>query len=163
MNEMSYSNITTNDPQAADKKDNYVIKTTLTGEFAKLRDFVNNLNGSPRIMKVDNIELSSTKVDKVYQNGMTLKNFFMPKTKFSGNLEDPVPTLGSGDYDLLGKITQWTQSLALISSNSSILSNLALSVFNILPLSGNIACDFLSLPCFALPPALSPSTIYISE
>ena len=36
---------------------------------------------------------------------------------------------------------------------------MAFSVFITLPLSGNIACVFLSLPCFAEPPAESPSTI----
>ena len=38
-------------------------------------------------------------------------------------------------------------------------SNLAFSVFKTLPLSGRIACVFLSLPCFAEPPAESPSTM----
>ena len=52
---------------------------------------------------------------------------------------------------------------ALISSNSKTLSSLARSVFNIFPLRGKIAWNFLSRPCFAEPPALSPSTIYNSE
>ena len=40
-----------------------------------------------------------------------------------------------------------------------ILSALAFSTFNIFPHSGNIAWNLLSLPCLALPPAESPSTI----
>ena len=44
-----------------------------------------------------------------------------------------------------------------------ILSALAFSTFNIFPHSGSIAWNFLSLPCFALPPAESPSTIYTSH
>ena len=44
-----------------------------------------------------------------------------------------------------------------------ILSALDFSTFNIFPHNGNIAWNFLSLPCLALPPAESPSTIYISH
>ena len=44
-----------------------------------------------------------------------------------------------------------------------ILSALAFSTFNIFPHNGNIAWNFLSLPCFALPPAESPSTMYTSH
>ena len=44
-----------------------------------------------------------------------------------------------------------------------ILSALAFSTFNIFPHRGNIAWNLLSLPCLALPPAESPSTIYISH
>ena len=39
----------------------------------------------------------------------------------------------------------------------------ALSTFNILPLNGRLAWFFLSLPCFADPPAESPSTINESK
>ena len=46
---------------------------------------------------------------------------------------------------------------------SKTLFSLALITFKILPLSGSIACVFLSLPCFADPPAESPSTINNSE
>ena len=44
-----------------------------------------------------------------------------------------------------------------------ILSALAFSTFNIFPHNGKIAWNFLSLPCFALPPAESPSTMYTSH
>ena len=50
-----------------------------------------------------------------------------------------------------------------ISVLDNILSFLALSTFNIFPLNGSIAWFFLSLPCFADPPAESPSTIKSSE
>ena len=43
------------------------------------------------------------------------------------------------------------------------MSALDFSTFNIFPHRGSIAWNFLSLPCFALPPAESPSTIYISH
>ena len=49
-----------------------------------------------------------------------------------------------------------------ISSDFKILSSLAFSTFRILPLSGNIAWKTLSRPCFAEPPAESPSTRYSS-
>ena len=44
-----------------------------------------------------------------------------------------------------------------------ILSALDFSTFNIFPQSGSIAWNLLSLPCFALPPAESPSTMYTSH
>ncbi len=43
------------------------------------------------------------------------------------------------------------------------MSALDFSTFNIFPHNGKIAWNFLSLPCFALPPAESPSTIYTSH
>ena len=46
----------------------------------------------------------------------------------------------------------------LISSFLKISSRFAFSVFITLPRRGNIAWNFLSLPCFAEPPAESPST-----
>ena len=49
--------------------------------------------------------------------------------------------------------------IALIVSELSILSSLCFSTLRILPLKGNIAWNFLFLPCFADPPAESPSTI----
>ncbi len=49
------------------------------------------------------------------------------------------------------------------SAEDSILSNRAFSTFNIFPFSGSIAWLFLSRPCFAEPPAESPSTINSSE
>ena len=52
---------------------------------------------------------------------------------------------------------------ARISSDASILSMRDFSTFKILPLSGNIACVRRFLPCFDEPPALSPSTINISD
>ena len=50
-------------------------------------------------------------------------------------------------------------TIDLIESAFNILSNLCFSTFNIFPLSGSIAWNFLFLPCFAEPPAESPSTI----
>jgi len=50
----------------------------------------------------------------------------------------------------------------LISSDFKILSSLDFSTFKILPFSGKIAWKTLSLPCFAEPPAESPSTRYNS-
>ena len=44
------------------------------------------------------------------------------------------------------------------SADCNILSNLAFSTFRILPLSGRTACVRRSRPCFAEPPAESPST-----
>lgn len=54
-------------------------------------------------------------------------------------------------------------TIALISSFDRILSILAFSTFKILPFSGSIAWVLLSLPCFAEPPADSPSTINSSQ
>ena len=50
-----------------------------------------------------------------------------------------------------------------ISTEDNTLDNLAFSQLIILPLNGNIACVDLSRPCFADPPAESPSTINISH
>ena len=50
-----------------------------------------------------------------------------------------------------------------ISSDERILSALCFCAFNIFPFNGSIACVFLSLPCFAEPPAESPSTKKISD
>ena len=52
--------------------------------------------------------------------------------------------------------------IAFISSEFRILSSLAFSTFMILPLSGSTAWILESLPSFAVPPALSPSTKNIS-
>ena len=48
---------------------------------------------------------------------------------------------------------------APIVSEPNILSNLTRSTFKIFPRSGKIAWVFLSRPCFAVPPAESPSTM----
>ena len=50
-----------------------------------------------------------------------------------------------------------------ISLLPSMRSRRALSTFNTLPLRGKIACDLLSRPPLAEPPAESPSTMYSSE
>ena len=50
----------------------------------------------------------------------------------------------------------------MISSFSSIRFALVFSTFRILPRSGRIAWNFRSRPCFADPPADSPSTMKIS-
>ena len=51
----------------------------------------------------------------------------------------------------------------LISEDSNILLKDARSTFKILPRNGKIACVLRSLPCFAEPPAESPSTIKSSD
>ena len=51
----------------------------------------------------------------------------------------------------------------LISSWSRSLSGLAFSTLRIFPLSGRMAWNARSLPCLALPPAESPSTMYSSH
>ena len=51
----------------------------------------------------------------------------------------------------------------LISSFDKIRSRRAFSTFKILPRSGKIACVCRSRPCFADPPADSPSTINSSD
>ncbi len=53
--------------------------------------------------------------------------------------------------------------MALISTFASILSSLAFSTLIIFPRKGKIAWKRRSLPCLAEPPALSPSTRYISH
>ena len=53
--------------------------------------------------------------------------------------------------------------IVAISSCASILSIRAFSTFRIFPLSGRIACVRRSRPCFALPPAESPSTRNTSD
>ena len=50
-----------------------------------------------------------------------------------------------------------------ISAEASIRSSLAFSTFKILPRSGRMAWKRRFLPCLALPPAESPSTMKISE
>ena len=51
----------------------------------------------------------------------------------------------------------------VISWLESTLFNLAFSTFNIFPFKGNIAWNSLFLPCFAEPPAESPSTMNNSD
>ena len=53
--------------------------------------------------------------------------------------------------------------IALISLLPKILSSLAFSTFKILPRRGRIACVFRSLADLAEPPALSPSSMKISD
>ena len=50
-----------------------------------------------------------------------------------------------------------------ISTEDNTLDKRAFSQLMIFPLKGRIACVALSLPCFAEPPAESPSTIKISH
>ena len=52
--------------------------------------------------------------------------------------------------------------MACISTLERTLLMLAFSTLRILPRSGSIAWKFRSLPCLALPPAESPSTMYSS-
>ena len=66
----------------------------------------------------------------------------------SKSLPIPAPT---------AKITGCNLSLLYI------LSALDFSTLSIFPQRGRIAWNFLSLPCFALPPAESPSTMYTSH
>ena len=76
---------------------------------------------------------------------------------FDGNIKTPIPKAKDG-VDVLKYNSPITHTF-VISLFLRILKSLDFSTLRIFPLRGSIAWNSLFLPCFADPPAESPSTI----
>lgn len=116
INQISYTNQQTgNQPANSQKPQTYRIELSLTGELEDIRTFVNRLKESPKLLSVESIHISGSKLEVTYTADQSLGNFYQGIAQNPGKIDDPAPSFSEKDEELISKIKQLRDSFSLVS------------------------------------------------
>ena len=79
------------------------IKLSLVGSLTNVKNFIQKVNDSPRLMKLSSLDLATAGVDK-YQANLAVDAYFQALPNLTANIEKPLPTIQSADLEQLNKI-----------------------------------------------------------
>lgn len=86
---------------------NYTIKLELIGPVNMLPALLKNIEGSPRIMRVDNIEVNIARDQSSSSMSLTVNIFYGPLSTNYGNIDSSLPELSSKDQEILQKLARF--------------------------------------------------------
>lgn len=92
--------------QKAVGNSSFQLNIAVSGQVNLLRDFLIQLQNSPRLFQVDSIGVQFQKDKGLIEADMPLSVFYNPSLGEMGTVEDPIPQISDKDKDLLAKLTQ---------------------------------------------------------
>lgn len=87
------------------ESDSYSIQLNVTGPKSLSKVFISNIEGSTRLMKVGNIEISNTSQAQIANLSLNLNVLYAPIPTSFGSIDSVLPTLSESDEQLLAKIS----------------------------------------------------------
>lgn len=79
----------------------YLVRLQVLGPKELLLTLVNGIENSTRIMKVNTIEINSTRDGKVVDANLAIEVFFSPLPSSFGTVDSPLPEISSKDEELI--------------------------------------------------------------
>lgn len=113
-NSISFGN---NANKAADVS-NFSVKLVTKGSKVMFKTLLDNLESSPRLIRVSNIEVSSKQGSQVFDSSLALGVLYSQLPKDFGGIDSTLPELSQKDEELILKLEELKQT-ALTSSTSS--------------------------------------------
>ncbi len=83
----------------------YVIKLDITGSRALLPSFLNEIEISNRLMRVNGLEVSSGRDTAAVESSLTILAFYAPVPTTFGSVDSPLPTLSSEEEEIITKLS----------------------------------------------------------
>lgn len=97
----------------------YQIRLEIQGSSPEIRNFIDNLNSVPRIVKLNNLELNSNRNTQKVQAVISLKTYFKKQPSAIGGAEEPLIKPTEADLKLLSKIEEKIKIIPLASSQDA--------------------------------------------
>ncbi len=105
-------------PDASGKNSGYEIKLETTGAKALVASLLNNLENSPRLMRVNNINVSSKNESSSVSVSLVIEVLYSSAPQNFGSADSPLPELSQKDEELIARLVK---SGGLISQPSDII------------------------------------------
>lgn len=106
------------------KTSNYTVKLEVTGARALFQTLLYNLENSPRLIRVDNIDISSNQASGVLNAALTLQVLYAQLPQNLGTEDSPLPKIDPKDEELLTSLSQFSQAAGRAeATQSSMLSS----------------------------------------
>lgn len=91
----------------AEKQNNFLLTVTVIGRVNSVRDFLNNLKSSPRVFKVESIEVQFQRGTQLVEAKIPLSVYFQPGDGQAAAASDqPLPKLNSDEEKLLDDLAK---------------------------------------------------------
>lgn len=110
-----------------DKQNNFVLTISVIGRVNSIRDFLNNLNSSPRVFKVESIDVQFQRGSQLVEAKIPLLVYFQPSDGQTNLASDqPLPKLSSDDEKLLDELAKQSFDMGMTASLESTSSSVPL-------------------------------------
>lgn len=84
--------------------DSYTVRVEVLGEREELSSLLNDIETSPRLMKIKNIDVTSGRASDTINSTIAINVFYQPLPKSVGAIDAPLPTLNEKDQEIIGKL-----------------------------------------------------------
>lgn len=91
------------------------IKLAVSGDATALKNFISNLNKTPRLMKITGLEVSTRKDNSSVQADMNITAYYESLPTTISDLEKPVPQISSQENQILLNIRNATSAVPVSS------------------------------------------------
>lgn len=98
---------------------NVTITIGIQGTGADTVAFIDNLKKSPRIVKVDNVQMTESKDSSALQTTMEIVTYFQNNLSLTPNLTQPVRQLSASDKSLLDTIQGYIDAFPKVNQGSA--------------------------------------------
>lgn len=86
------------------KDSSYGILIEVTGPKSIFARLLSSIEASPRLMRIDRIEISSGKVGDVISANLAIAALFAPLPGNLGSIDSPLPQISTGEEELMAKL-----------------------------------------------------------
>lgn len=90
----------------ASTEQSYGIKMETIGPKSLLAGFLNSVEGSPRLMRINHIDITSVKVSDVVSAALGIEVFFSPIPSNLGTIDSPLPEVSTGEEQLISRLAR---------------------------------------------------------
>ncbi len=108
------------DPSSTEQKNTYQIGITVLGSLDSVKRLLLQVNNSPRIFRLDMINVNTLKGVSSVEADLTFTLFYEPQGTEIGSIDQPLPKLTDADQKLLGDLSNRTRIVSTGTSNLNI-------------------------------------------
>jgi len=101
---------------AAEKNVGFSVQLTVIGLKESVDRMIENIENSPRIMKVSNMEISTSRTDGAVGADFVVNVFYEPAPKTLGSIESELPKFSQADEEILARLASTSLSTTSPSS-----------------------------------------------
>lgn len=100
----------------AENTESFEVRLETKGLKSLFQDLLTNLENSPRIMRVSNIDIATATASDIVDISLVLEVLYSPVPSNFGSIDSPIPNLSQEDQELLATLASTTQTAATSSA-----------------------------------------------
>lgn len=100
----------------------FLLNITVSGQINLLRDFLIELQNSPRVFQVESIDVQFQKTQGAIEAELPLSVFYQPTSGELGDLNQPLPKISDENKKLLSKLSQTVDQIDIFQDNIEVSS-----------------------------------------